>query len=87
MSQVSKIDSIIEDIETSVQVDYDEVKQALLSAILEIKPKYKTASDFLTVPYASASKPVRDMANGMRDGYNDAIDEWEQNIKELFGEK
>lgn len=74
MSQVNKIEGIIEDIETSARVDYDEVKQALLSAILEAMPAREEISCGKFNCYNCSDATA----------YNSALDEMEQTIKELF---
>lgn len=82
MSQVNKIEHILGNLvlpnysklnavgEKRVQ----EGKQALLSAILEVKPSV-SKSPFAHPEFNAAYKQ----------GYQKALDEWEQAIKELFG--
>lgn len=54
--------------------------QAVRQLIEDAMPPSKDASDFLNVPYASASKDARLTANGMRDGYTTAIDHIRSNL-------
>lgn len=88
MSQVSKIDEILDTMAgkchncgvghdsnlPSCSEARDEAKQALLSAILEVKPDPKLLEP--TDPDASWYAD---------EAHNTALDEWEQAIKELFG--
>lgn len=82
MSQVSKIVYILHRVRDAGAEDdnmgaedwtlsdkvIDEASQAILSAILEVKPKKKNDPRFVV----------------HSTGYNDALDEWELAIKRLF---
>lgn len=62
----------------------DKAKQALLSAILEVKPKLPIKSrSGLNALLNAISLPKEEIA--FDNGYQKALDEWEQAIKGLFG--
>lgn len=104
MSQVSKIDEILERLgsgigfividsidgkisnrkrDKKINREHNDAKQALLSAILEVKPD-KFLAKKPPIVYGS-DVPYSRLANAAHGaGYNTALDEWEATIKELF---
>lgn len=66
-----------------------QVKKLITAKLKSLKaklPKKKGTTDYLNQPYSQSSKQARDIARGMHDGQNEAIDQVNKILDELIGE-